>query len=514
MSILAGLVGEGCSADFDLQGGFLLYAAAVLYAFYILAKVCDGHLTLALEFIVARLKISEDVAGATFLAVASSAPELFCSILATFILVGPSGVGNIVGSAVFNLLVIIGVLPFCTQGKELKIWWYPTARDSGFYLVSILALWISIADGVVVWYEAFCMLCIYSLYVAWMCYNERIIKHFDLKSPADLEEQEKEAKKAEALAAQKAANMAAAAGFDHRPDFLGPPMYPLPASTPTVTVFGGQHQISDCTSESSTQASSVAGIADLEQGTGPRLAGDSARERTRAGDAMLMVIQSSGNLRGFLSELKLEEFHTCTSSEFKDVVEEGKDADDEGAKSCPTEPTMWIVNKITPTSEDKVFQILLIVIVFIGVFTYIMVDAGERLGCIMRIPPIVMGLIILAAGTSVPDCISSIAVARQGLGDMAAANAIGSNTFNLLVGLPFPWLLSCMMGKEVAVPAEQLSESLIILLVCLAGYVSLLHVGGWVLSKNIGGIMIFAYIASIGFTLVREFTYYSKQVPK
>merc|ERR1711937_1087656 len=96
----------------------------------------------------------------------------------------------------------------------------------------------------------------------------------------------------------------------------------------------------------------------------------------------------------------------------------------------------------------------------------------------------------------------------------AAANAVGSNTFNLLVGLPFPWLLSCMMGNEVAVPVAQLTESLIILLVCLGGYVCLLHLGGWVLSKQIGALMIAAYLVSIAFTLVREFTYYSKQVPQ
>lgn len=506
MSILAGLLGEGCSADFDLQGGFLLYAALVLYTFYILAKVCDGHLTLALEFIVTRLKISEDVAGATFLAMASSAPELFCSILSTFILVGPSGVGNIVGSAVFNLLVIIGVLPFCTNGKELKIWWYPTARDTGFYLISILALWMSIADGVVRWYEAFFMLLVYSLYVVWMCYNEKIIKHFDLKTPAEMEEEAKEQAKAEAMASEKAANLAAAC----HPDPLGPPMYPH--AMQTAAVIGSQHQNSDAVSESSTKASS---LGDLEKGAGPRVAGDSGNEKNRAANGMLMVIQSSGHLRGFISGFTLEEFKTCTSGEFKDAIEGEKDgADDANIKSCPTEPTMWIVDRITPTSEDKVFRILAIVVAVIGIFTYLMVDAGERLGCIMKIPQVVMGLIVLAAGTSVPDCISSIAVAREGLGDMAAANAVGSNTFNLLVGLPLPWLLSCMMGNDVAVPAEQLTESLKILLACLIGYVSLLHLGGWTLSKKIGGLMVLVYVGSIAFTLVREFTYYSKQVPQ
>lgn len=138
-----------------------------------------------------------------------------------------------------------------------------------------------------------------------------------------------------------------------------------------------------------------------------------------------------------------------------------------------------------------------------------MVDAAERLGCIMHIPKVVMGLIILAAGTSVPDCISSIVVAREGMGNMAASNAIGSNTFNLAVGLPLPWLLSCMMGNEVVVPAEQLTESLLILMVCLFAYLVILYFGSWKLTKKIGVWMLAGYVASITFTLYRHFTHYA-----
>ena len=46
---------------------------------------------------VERLKISEDVAGATFLAMASSAPELFHSILATFVPAAPLDRANLTG---------------------------------------------------------------------------------------------------------------------------------------------------------------------------------------------------------------------------------------------------------------------------------------------------------------------------------------------------------------------------------------------------------------------------------
>ncbi|POI19867.1 hypothetical protein CIB84_016388 [Bambusicola thoracicus] len=55
-----------------------------------------------------------------------------------------------------------------------------------------------------------------------------------------------------------------------------------------------------------------------------------------------------------------------------------------------------------------------------------------------------MGITFLAAGTSVPDCMASLIVARQGLGDMAVSNTIGSNVFDILVGLGVPWGLQTM----------------------------------------------------------------------
>ena len=50
--------------------------------------------------------MSKDVAGATFMAAATSAPELFVNVVGTFITEGDIGVGTIVGSAVFNILAV------------------------------------------------------------------------------------------------------------------------------------------------------------------------------------------------------------------------------------------------------------------------------------------------------------------------------------------------------------------------------------------------------------------------
>lgn len=50
--------------------------------------------------------MKEDVVGATFMAAATSSPELFINCIGTFVTKGDLGVGTVVGSAVFNILAV------------------------------------------------------------------------------------------------------------------------------------------------------------------------------------------------------------------------------------------------------------------------------------------------------------------------------------------------------------------------------------------------------------------------
>lgn len=63
------------------------------------------------------------------------------------------------------------------------------------------------------------------------------------------------------------------------------------------------------------------------------------------------------------------------------------------------------------------------------------------IGSTMGIPDTVMGLTFVAAGVSVPDALSSIAVIKEGYGDMAVSNAVGSNVFDILICLGLPWFI-------------------------------------------------------------------------
>ena len=83
------------------------------------------------------------------MAIGTSAPELFTSIIGVF--AGSDiGIGTIVGSAVFNLLVIPGVCGFVAYfclDKMPKISSFPIIRDSLFYVVTVIALIFSIKDN-------------------------------------------------------------------------------------------------------------------------------------------------------------------------------------------------------------------------------------------------------------------------------------------------------------------------------------------------------------------------------
>ena len=144
-------------------------------------------------------------------------------------------------------------------------------------------------------------------------------------------------------------------------------------------------------------------------------------------------------------------------------------------------------------------------ITWIGGFSYFMVEWAEVIGDTLKIPTVVMGLTVLAAGTSVPDLLSSIVVAKQGYADMAVSSSIGSNIFDVLVGLPLPWLTYIMItGSNVVVGAEGLEISVIILLGMVAAVIILIHLFDWYLTKKLGFTMFILYFGFIAQDLARS----------
>lgn len=141
-----------CLQRVCVSGGVALHFVGVLYLFLGIAIICDDFFVGSLEAISERLGLSEDVAGATFMAAGSSAPELFSSLVA-LTNDGASndiGIGTIVGSAIFNILIIIGVTAIFS-GRTLYLDYRPLMRDAFFYALAIGGIIGIFIDGKIFW---------------------------------------------------------------------------------------------------------------------------------------------------------------------------------------------------------------------------------------------------------------------------------------------------------------------------------------------------------------------------
>ena len=146
-------------------------------------------------------------------------------------------------------------------------------------------------------------------------------------------------------------------------------------------------------------------------------------------------------------------------------------------------------------------------VLWIALLSYVLVWMVSIIGFTLGIPDVIMGLTFLAAGSSVPDGISSLIVARQGDGDMAVSNTIGSNVFDILLCLGLPWLLKTTvfdLGGHINV----LSGSIIYTSISLFGTVFVtvlfLVLNKWYLNKCVGMIFLILYFAFIAVATVFE----------
>lgn len=157
-----------------------------------------------------------------------------------------------------------------------------------------------------------------------------------------------------------------------------------------------------------------------------------------------------------------------------------------------------------------------------------------------------MGLTILAAGTSIPDLITSVIVARKGLGDMAVSSSVGSNIFDITVGwaalarcvtieieirmnaqlmrfflshfsaclalslcfksLPVPWLLfSAIHGlAPVAVSSNGLFCAIVLLFIMLLFVIISIASCKWKMNKALGFTMFLLYFIFLVLSVMLE----------
>ncbi|XP_049319502.1 sodium/potassium/calcium exchanger 4a isoform X1 [Astyanax mexicanus] len=498
------------------RGAVLLHIFAATYMFLALAIVCDDYFVTSLEKICEKLQMSEDVAGATFMAAGSSAPELFASIIGVFITHGDVGVGTIVGSAVFNILCIIGVCGIFA-GQVVYLTRFAVFRDSFYYTLSVVALIVFIYDGRIVWWESLILMVMYIGYIVIMKFNTSMQNYFSGKDD-------------KGVANGNAVISELEDGNACYEQFWDDPTWPLLSSVkPTKMYTRGSVVMVDEMMNSSppNYRFPEAGLrVMITNHFGPKT-------RLRMASRLIIneqqrLMQASNGVDGALvSDGKADTLENGIMAE--DKLTEDEDNELSSPFSLPAGGVMNILkfifswpilvllyftvpNCAKPRWERFFMLSFFLSTLWIAVFSYFMVWMVTIIGYTLGIPDVIMGITFLAAGTSVPDCIASLIVARQGLGDMAVSNTIGSNVFDILVGLGVPWGIQTMAvnyGSVVVINSRGLVYSVVLLLGSVALTVLGIHVNKWKLDFKLGMYVLILYGVFLCFSILIEYNVFT-----
>lgn len=584
------------------QFAWLVHLLVSLYMFAALAIVCDDYFVPALERLSEALELTEDVAGATFMAAGSSAPELFTSVIGVFVAKSDIGVGTIVGSAVFNILVIIGACGLFVKG-DIPLSWWPLFRDSTFYLFTIIALlavifpefdefkcyengeskwspydeadaevckafstklytekadfmskckceafegksrWSLLAGEDAVRYaksevqlpEAVGMLIMYCIYIAIMKYNQQLevvfAKLFGYDMTEDVDDKD------------APANIELNT-IDDQQKLQSTPLVNR-KNTETAQIANIQtEQVAAALNNESNQVTTdfdAAGLrvmmtSNFAPRTRLRMAAKLvaknqenfvvAKEQNADGTTKTVLLQKKDGVELLNSdvEMQMSKFNKNNNNNNDEEEEEEEEGPQnpwelpEGSMvdqlkaliAWPINVTLWYtVPRCGEEDQKHLYMVSFFMsTVWIAAYSYIMVWMVAYVGFALAIPDTIMGLTFLAAGTSVPDTIASILVAQQGLGDMAVSNSIGSNVFDILLGLALPWTLSMLVARSmpeqpcfklaqftnyIAINSSGLAISVGLLLFSLIFVISVIRMNGWKLNTKAGLLIGVAY---------------------
>jgi len=135
-----------------------------------------------------------------------------------------------------------------------------------------------------------------------------------------------------------------------------------------------------------------------------------------------------------------------------------------------------------------------------------LVDGAVTMARSMGVSELVIGLTIVAAGTSLPEAATSITASIRGERDIAVGNIVGSNLFNMLCVLGLAALVA-PDGVEVAASALRfdipvmIAVSIACLPVFFTGYV-IARWEGWLFLGYYGLYMLFLVLAATGHPLL------------
>lgn len=156
--------------------------------------------------------------------------------------------------------------------------------------------------------------------------------------------------------------------------------------------------------------------------------------------AIVMIIVYVFYLRALIKAQKEEDAENIQQTETK--------GNNEGiiSETDKSESKLEKLRSISP----KTYVWTLIGLAGLIVGCRLLVYSGVEMGKILGIPEMIMGLFTLAIGTSIPELVVTFSSAMKGLHDLSLGTVLGSNTFNILIGIGVPALI-------MNVPVEPLS---------------------------------------------------------
>ena len=126
------------------------------------------------------------------------------------------------------------------------------------------------------------------------------------------------------------------------------------------------------------------------------------------------------------------------------------------------------------------------------------------LGDTIGIPDSIMGLTVLAAGGSMPEAISTVIMARQGVGGMGFSNSLGGNTMDICLCLAVPWLIKCALSGTVVVESEVIKYTCLSLFVGIFVLLVVATLTKFHMNKKMGVICFLFYLVFIVLSILVE----------
>ncbi|XP_077597838.1 sodium/potassium/calcium exchanger 2 isoform X2 [Stigmatopora nigra] len=513
---------------FDLsqrrKGAVAMHMFGMIYMFIALAIVCDEFFVPALTVITEKLGISDDVAGATFMAAGGSAPELFTSIIGVFISHSNVGIGTIVGSAVFNILFVIGMCAIFSK-EILNLTWWPLFRDVSFYILDLILLIVFFLDNFISVGESVTLLSGYAAYVIFMkfnstvegfvksCMNKNQVVEVEVQPKASPVAPEDDGKLSARPRLQRGGSSASLHNSLMRNSIFQLMIHTLDPLSEELGTYGKLKYYHSMTEEGKFRekasilhkiAKKKCQVEDSEKANG--VASRSDKNLPNSSSVQVEVTPPMNGTAGQEGE--------AAEEEEEDDQPLSLSWPESGRKRftylfiIPVVLPLWLtLPDVRKPSAKKFFPITFLgAICWIAAFSYLMVWWAHQVGETIGITEEIMGLTILAAGTSIPDLITSVIVARKGLGDMAVSSSVGSNIFDITVGLPFPWLMWSMFSglQPVVVSSNGLFCAIVLLFLMLLFVIISIAACKWRMSKLLGFIMFMLYFVFLVVSVMLE----------